>query len=139
MEWETFEEEMCCLYKKICESEYKPDIIIGIVRGGLIPARYLSTALDVDKMSAIEVVKDGEGRIVVAAPTYDLDGLEILLVEDVLESGKSLDVGKKYLESKGAIVKTACLYTIPVSEIEPDYYLKEIEYVMTFPWEIVSC
>lgn len=139
MEWETFEEEMCCLYKKICESDHKPDIIIGIVRGGLIPARYLSTLLDVKNMSAIEVAKDGEGRRVVAAPTYDIKGLEILLVEDVLESGKSLDVGEKYLVSKGATVKTACLYTMPESEIEPDYSLKEIEYVVTFPWEIVSC
>ena len=139
MDYETFVGEICQLGRKIKDSGYEPDMIIGILRGGAVPARYLSTALDVEDMSMIEVVKDGEGRRVVAAPTYDLDGLEIFLVEDVLESGKSLDVGKKYLESNGAIVKTACLYTMPVSEIEPDFSLKEIEYVVTFPWEIVSC
>jgi len=139
MDYETFVDEICRLGRKIKESDYEPDMIIGILRGGAVPARYLSTALGVEDMSMIEVVKDGEGRRVVAAPTYNIEGLEILLVEDMLESGKSLDVGKKYLVSNGAIVKTASLYTMPVSEIEPDYSLKEIESVMTFPWEIVSC
>ena len=139
MEWKTFEEEMCCLYKKICESDYKPDIIIGIVRGGLIPARYLSTLSDVKKMDTINVSKDDDKRTVLTEFNYNLKGKEILLVEDMLESGKSLIVVKEYLESKGAIVKTACLYTMPRSEIEPDYYLKEIEYVVTFPWENILC
>ncbi len=139
MDHETFEKEICLLSRKIKKFGYKPDMIIGILRGGAIPARYLSKALDVKKMSAIEVIKDGEGRRVVAAPTYDLEGLKILLVEDMLESGKSLDVGEKYLESKGAIVKTACFYIMPQSEIEPDLYLEEIEDVVDFPWETFFC
>ncbi|MCK5234489.1 MAG: hypothetical protein KAJ20_00405 [Candidatus Aenigmarchaeota archaeon] len=139
MDYVTFEDGICRLSRKIGESGYEPDMIIGILRGGAIPARYLSTALDVKKMSAIEVVKDGEGRRVVAAPTYDLDGLEILLVEDMLESGKSLDVGEKYLESKGAIVTTACFYIMPQTVIKPDFYLEEIEDVVNFPWENILC
>ena len=139
MNYKTFEDGICRLSRKIKDSGYEPDMIIGILRGGAIPARYLSKALDVKKMSAIEVIKDGEGRRVVAAPTYDLEGLKILLVEDMLESGKSLDVGEKYLESKGAIVKTACFYIMPQSEIEPDFYLEEIEDVVDFPWETFFC
>jgi len=52
----------------------------------------------------------------------------------MIETGRALIEGKKYLEARGAIVKTACLYTMPNSEITPDYSLEEIPKVMDFPW-----
>ncbi len=42
MNWDEFRSEIKDLAKKI---DYTPDIIIGIVRGGLIPARLLSGAI----------------------------------------------------------------------------------------------
>ena len=66
----------------------------------------------------------------------DLKGKTILLVEDMLETGRSLVVAKNYLEEKGATVKTVCLYTLPISEITPDYFLREVDAVIEFPWEV---
>ena len=57
MDWSSFESEIEMLSQKIQE---KPDLIIGIVRGGLIPARLLSTQLKVKKMHGLSVVKMGE-------------------------------------------------------------------------------
>jgi hypothetical protein len=53
----------------------------------------------------------------------------------MLEAGKSLIVAKEYLANKGADVKTACLYTMPISEIKPDFYIREVNDVIKFPWE----
>lgn len=132
MDWKTFKNDIKKLSEKI---SYKPDIIIGITRGGIVPARLLSTYLKVKKMYCISVVKNNEERSVVTEITENISGNNILLVEDMLETGRSIKVAKAYLEEKGANVKTAGLYTMPVSEIKPDYFLKEIDSVLEFPWE----
>ncbi len=132
MDWQTFESEIENLSKKI---DYQPDIIIGITRGGIVPARLLSRDLDVKPMYCLTVRKVGEERKVVNDVLDDLVDKNILLVEDMLETGRSLIVAKQYLESKGAKVKTACLYTMPISEIEPDFYLRQVKEVEKFPWE----
>ncbi|HEY4522583.1 MAG TPA: phosphoribosyltransferase family protein [Candidatus Paceibacterota bacterium] len=132
MNWDVLHQEVKDLAAKVGD---KPDIIIGIVRGGLIPARLLSSSLGVKEMYCLTVKKVGDERKVLSDITEDLSRKKILLVEDMLETGKSLQVAKEYLEAKGADVKTACLYTMPISEVKPDYSLKEISEVAHFPWE----
>lgn len=134
MQWLELEQEIKLLSQKITE---KPDILIGIVRGGLVPARLLSSLLHVKKMHCLSVEKMNDERKVVTEITEDLHGKHIVLIEDILETGKSLNVAKVYLESKGAIIKTACLYTLPTTQFKPDYFLRKIPEVIQFPWETV--
>jgi uncharacterized protein len=131
MDWHAFEKEVKDLSTKI---NYHPDIIIGITRGGIIPARLLSSYLKVKDMHCISVRKIGEERVV--TEIYDnLKSKKVLLVEDMLETGRSLIIAKKYLEYKGAKVKTACLYVMPISKITPDFFLRQVKRVEKFPWE----
>lgn len=132
MTWKQFEDEIKDLSRKI---DFSPDIIVGIVRGGIIPARFLSTFLHVKNMFCLTVQKSGSKRTITTSIDTDIKGKSILLVEDILETGKSMIVVKNYLEEKGAIVKTACLYTMPESVTKPDYYVKEISQEISFPWE----
>lgn len=132
MNWEILEKEVRDLAQKI---EYTPDCVIGIVRGGLVPARLLSSYLGVKEMYCLTVKKTEEGRKITTEITGDLNGKNVLLVEDMLETGKSLLVAKEYLEAKGAEVKTTCLYTMSISEVVPDYSLRQVEEVAKFPWE----
>lgn len=132
MNWQEFEKEIAVLSVKI---NYFPDIIVGIVRGGIIPARLLSSKLKVKGMYCLTIKKNNDGRRVTNEILEDLTGKKLLLVEDMLETGKSLIAAKQYFEEKGAIVKTTCLYTMPISEIKPDFYLREIKETIKFPWE----
>ena len=101
----------------------------------MIPARLLSSELKVKDMYAVTVKKIANERKVTSDILENLSGMKALLVEDMLETGRSLVVAKEYLESKGADVKTACLYTVPISELKPDFSLREVPEVMQFPWE----
>lgn len=132
MNWAELDQEIRQLAQKIAE---KPDIIVGVVRGGLVPARLLAARLNVKDMYAVTVKKVGDSRKVTSEISEEIEGKHILLVEDILETGKSLVVAKEYLESKGASVKTACLYTMQQTEIVPDYFLNQISEVQKFPWE----
>jgi hypoxanthine phosphoribosyltransferase len=132
MDWDTFAKEIKDLSAKV---DYHPDIIVGITRGGIMPARLLSTYLKVMDMYCLTVRKIGKERRVVTEILDDLVNKNVLLVEDMLETGKSLIAAKQYLESKGARVKTACLYVMPISEIVPDFSLRQVEKVEKFFWE----
>lgn len=132
MNWNTFELEIKNLSKKI---DFTPDYIVWIVRWWLIPARLLSEFLKVKSMFYLNVGKKEGERFVFWDVDYDLDWKSILLVEDMLETGKSLIIAKEWLEKRGSEVKTICLYTMPISECKPDFFLKEISEVIKFPWE----
>eukprot|EP00729_Bicosta_minor_P025628 gene25628-11362_t len=98
--------------------------------------RLLSTALKVKEMYCINVKKVGGGeRKVLTEILEDLAGKKLLLVEDMLETGRSLAVAKAHLEAKGATVQTACLYTMPHTEVPVDYSVKQVTEVIPFPWE----
>ncbi len=132
MTWDELQSEVADLSALV---EDKPDIIVGIVRGGLVPARLLSSALGVKEMYCITVKKEEGERRVSSEITEDISGKRVLLVEDMLETGKSLDVARIYLESKGAIVHTAALYTMPATTAACDYSLRVVPEIITFPWE----
>lgn len=132
MDWKKFEKEMQVLEKKI---HWKPDAVIGVVRGGVIPATVLANRFNIRKFYVIKVHHVGDGRKVKGEFEPRVAGKKVLLVEDMLKTGKSLEAAKEYLEKKGAHVKTACLYTMPHSIIAPDFSLKQVKEEVHFPWE----
>lgn len=132
MKWSEFEAEINRLAEKI---DFAANAIIGIARGGVIPAVLLSKRLKVKDMYVLKVRKEGNERRVIADILIDVSNKKILVVEDMLESGKSLSIAKEFLEQKGAEVKTCCLYTMSITETRPDYSLREVEEVVHFPWE----
>ena len=131
MTWDEFDSEMRKLANTI---NYRPDIVVGIARGGVIPAALLAKYLGVKDMFVLKLERDTPGRKISALAMKPVEHRKILLVEDMIETGRSLMVGKKFLEERGAEVKTACLYTMPISEMTPDYFLREIAEVALFPW-----
>jgi len=132
MTWTVFKKEILKLSHQI---NFEPDILIGITRGGLVPTRLLSSTLKVKDVYCLTVNKIGQKRKIQTEIKINFNNKKVLLIEDILETGKSLIDAKKYLETKGANVKTACLYLMPESEIKPDFYLKTINKLVTFPWE----
>ncbi len=132
MTWDEFDREMKALALKV---DYKPDGIVAVVRGGLVPSRLLARDLHVKEVYAITVRRVGDERKLTVDIVKDIAGEHILLVEDMLETGRGLILAKEHLEARGAFVKTACLYIMPTSEIKPDFFLKEVDDVVRFPWE----
>ena len=83
MGWQTFEQEIKKLSEKIEFNNYHPDMIFGITRGGVVPARLLSSSLLVKDMICISVRKIGGERKVITDILDDIFGKNVLLVEDM--------------------------------------------------------
>nr|WP_076389607.1 phosphoribosyltransferase [Vaginimicrobium propionicum] len=140
--WEIFGTAIRTLAKQIADSDFTPEVILGIARGGLIPAGGLTYALDVKLTDAINVefytdIAKTLPDPVLLAPMLDVDaikGKKLLVVDDVVDSGRTLALVLQLLAEAGADVKSAVIYAKPTTVIEPDYVWKRTERWIAFPW-----
>lgn len=141
--WDQIYDMLIELADKIRGDGFKPDIILGISRGGWLPTRVLSDLLDNPHVASVGV----EFYVGVAEANYEpkltqpisvsvLDK-KILLVDDVVDTGKSATLIKAHLHREGVKeAKILTLYYKPWSIVRPDYYGKDTSDWIVFPWEI---
>jgi len=141
--WNQMYDMLLNLTEKIRKNGFKPDIIVGVSRGGWPPARVLSDLMGNPNLANVRVefylgVAETKGEPTLTQPvSVAVDGKKILLVDEVADTGKSLKLVKKHLTENGATeVKIATVYYKPWSIIKPDYYEKETCQWIVFPWEI---
>ncbi|MHA1859206.1 MAG: phosphoribosyltransferase, partial [Candidatus Thorarchaeota archaeon] len=121
----------------------EPNVIVGIARGGWIPARILSDVLYTQTMWNVRIeyytelgVRGPEPRVTQPL-SVPLEGKKILLVDEVADTGESLHHATEYIKSLGvAEVRTAVLHLKPTSVVRPDYYIQEVSAWIVYPWEI---
>ncbi|MBN2014417.1 MAG: phosphoribosyltransferase [Candidatus Altiarchaeota archaeon] len=132
---------------KIIELGYRPDVIVGILRGGLVPAMNLSDLLGIYNILTVRVRHWGvtatkDGRAVLDVPlNQDLSGKKILLVDDLTDTGESFMVSLEHIKTLNpADVKTAALIHKSSSSMKPDFYAeeaKEWKWII-LPWNLTE-
>jgi len=126
------------------KDKFKPDIIIGVSRGGWVPARFLSDYLDIGIMASVGVKSyahtEKKGKpVIVEKLGADITGLKVLVVDEVVDSGETLEVLKEYFASlKPKQVKYASLHYKPWAKLKPDYYAAESKDWIVYPWGLVE-
>jgi len=141
--WDQIYDMLLNMAEKIRKSRFKPDIIVGISRGGWPPARVLSDLLDNPNLANVRAefylgVAETKGEPTLTQPvSIPVANKKVLMVDEVADTGKSLKLTKGHILEKGAAqVKIATVYYKPWSIIKPDYYEKETTRWIVFPWEI---
>ncbi|MFP4005738.1 MAG: phosphoribosyltransferase [Candidatus Hadarchaeia archaeon] len=123
------------------KDDYDPDVIVGIARGGLVPAVRLSHLMNDLLMRVIHVKYYEDFEKTMDEPEIfwsDVKKLEgkVLVVDDVADSGKTLEVVLKHLEKRtGNGLRVATIAYKPSSKIKPDYFVYKTEKWLVFPWE----
>ncbi|KON33185.1 MAG: hypothetical protein AC479_05435 [miscellaneous Crenarchaeota group-6 archaeon AD8-1] len=141
--WKQIHKMLIKQSKKILSDHFIPNIIIAVTRGGWIPARLLSDLLEVHNITTIGIKSYSNIATKMNQPIINqklkilISGKKILLVDDVADSGESLQLAKKHiLKQNNVELKIATIYKKNKSKIDPDYYEKTIKNWIIFPWEI---
>ncbi len=137
-------EEVCSLAFELSQKVrrgFSPDTVIGVVRGGLVPARLLADSLEVSTMLTVGVSfykdiaqREKQPRITQALP-FHMSGEHLLVVDDVADTGKSLELVLSELKKAKRDARTATLYKKPWVEFNPDFYVRQTDAWIIFPWE----
>ncbi len=130
------------LSERIVASGFKPDIIVGIARGGWIPARILSDVLYMESLQNIRIeyytdvgVKGKEPKITQPL-TGSLEGQSVLIVDEIADTGDSLYHAINHVKDLSVEEhRSAVLHLKPTSRVIPDYSMVRTSSWVVYPWE----
>ena len=137
------------IFNQIKQDGFEPDIILAIARGGWLPARILSDCFDSSGQESVEVISvttkyyagiGKQSKRVVLQQEYgrSLVGLNVLIVDDVSDTGHTMEFVIKYVRWLGAEdIKVATVLYKPGTVVTPDYYAKDVDRSVwiVFPYE----
>ena len=130
------------LAQQVVDSEFEPDIVLSIARGGLGLGMGLGYALDVKNLSTVNVefytgVNERLDVPIMLPPTpdaIDLTGLRVLITDDVADTGRTLELVREYCAGHVAEARTAVVYEKPQTVVQADYVWRRTDKWIHFPW-----
>lgn len=140
--WEAYGVGVRELAQQVADSGFVPDVVLGIARGGLIPAGSLAYAIDCKNLFTISVeFYTGVGSrldVPVMLPPFldahDLDDTAVLIVDDVADTGRTLELVADFCAGHVRESRTAVLYEKPQSVIRCDHVWRRTDRWINFPW-----
>jgi len=138
-------DELCALLTELAKSiraKYRPEVIIGIARGGIIPARIAADLLDVSTIGTIGVafyenVGERMRRPVITQPlNISVEDKRVLVVDDIADTGESLGLVAAKVKGRVKELKTATILRKPWANFIPDFSARETDAWVVFPWEL---
>ena len=130
------------LAHQIRNSQFQPEIVLSIARGGFFLGAALGFALGVKNSftMSVEFYTGIEERLpmpVVLPPVpnkVDLKGATVLIADDVADSGETLRLVQDFWRGTVKEARTVVLYEKPRSVVKPDYVWRKTEKWIEFPW-----
>jgi hypoxanthine phosphoribosyltransferase len=146
LSWDDFGAATRAISRTIVADGFEPEVVVAIARGGLLPGGAIAYGLGAKNCGALNVeFYTGVGTVLdvpeVLPPALDLSylsGRRVLLVDDVADSGRTLDLAVRLLGRHGAEVRSAVIYTKPSTIIQPDYSWKDTDLWIDFPWSALG-
>jgi uncharacterized protein len=158
--WQDIEGQTQEILRQITLSNWRPDYVVGLTRGGLVPANLISQYLEC-RMETLKVsLRDGEQAETNCWMAEDAFGYDnntrknILIVDDINDTGATLNWIRQDWQSScfatspvwdsiwGHNVRVACLYDNESShsELDVSYSAVTINKAaenswIVFPWE----
>jgi uncharacterized protein len=91
--WQDVERQTQEILRQLQQDAWRPDYVVGLTRGGLVPANLVSQYLEVPmeclKVSLRDDASQPESNLWMAEDAYE--GKRILIVDDINDSGATLN------------------------------------------------
>lgn len=116
--------------------------VIGIARGGLVPATIMSHIFEADLLAYnVKSYKGKKQEGFRVVQDFDLDSIpedsKVLVIDDICDSGNTIKEVRKLIGTRYSFVRYAALFTKKGSKHNIDHYGIEVkdENWLQFPWE----
>jgi hypoxanthine phosphoribosyltransferase len=136
--WARFGE--LCKELALAVAAYDPEIVVGIAKGGVLPAAVLASLLR-REFYPVRLSRRHDDRIVRDRPALltplpaAVAGKRVIVVDEITVSGETLRLAAQEALRLGAVaVKTATLFVHGDSR-RPDYFVLETDDLILNPWD----
>ena len=130
------------------DDSFEPDVVVALARGGWFAGRCICDFLGLDDLTSLKMEhyvgtaqKSGEPEIRYPMPEGSVEGKDVLIIDDIADTGGSIRHAHEYVEDRGAAsIRTATLQLLGTSEFQPDYVgerLQEWTWVV-YPWNFIE-
>ncbi|PVX27281.1 MAG: phosphoribosyltransferase [Candidatus Bathyarchaeum sp.] len=146
MDWNYFYRLAKKVANQINSSGYKPDIIVGLARGGWVLARVLCDFVGVKDLVSLKVehwgvtaTPDGKAKLKHLL-NVDLAAKKVLVVDDITDTGESMRVTVEYLKTLNpSEIRTASLQHLTCAKFKADYVGEVLPWRwVIFPWNFTE-
>jgi hypoxanthine phosphoribosyltransferase len=142
MSWDDLGAGARELAQMVADDAWRPDIVLGIARGGLLVAGAIGYALGVKNTFTMNVefytgIDERLDVPMILPPVPDLvdfADFKVLIADDVADTGATLELVKDFCAGKVAEVRCAVLYEKPRSTVRCEYVWRRTDRWITFPW-----
>jgi hypoxanthine phosphoribosyltransferase len=142
LSYSQFGEAVIELARQIKKSDFQPDIVLSIARGGFFLGAALGYALGVKNSftMSVEFYTGIDQRLpmpVVLPPVpskVELNGATVLIADDVADSGETLKLVQDFWRGTVKEARSVVLYEKPRSIVKPDYSWRSTDKWIEFPW-----
>lgn len=133
--------------EEVKSSGFWPTTVVGLARGGWVPARLMCDFLGITDLLSLKVerwLQTGKTKdeTTIRYPlTRDLTGKRLLVIDDIADAGKSLMDSLEYLKKLcPEEMKVATMHYFPESKFKPDFYGEEIKARtwLIYPWNWIE-
>lgn len=133
------------LARRLRQENFRIDVIVAIARGGYVPGRLLSDMLGIHDLTSFKIEHyQGAYKQHEAYVKYplnaDINERNVLLLDDVCDSGDTFTVGVEHIQQCGKVneIRTAALHLKTVSKYIPDFYVETVSEWrwLIYPWAV---
>jgi len=133
------------LVRQLRKANFRIDVIVAIARGGYIPGRLLSDMLGIYDLTCFKIehyqgAYKQQETFVKYPLNADINGRNVLLLDDVCDSGDTFAVGVEHIRQCGTVneMRTAALHLKTVSKFVPDFYVETVSVWrwLIYPWAV---
>ncbi len=121
--------------------EFKPEVIVGIARGGLTLSHALAEGMDIREVQTLRTELYDKtckrDMLSIFGECNFRDVSRVLVVDDISDSGDTLKAVMSHLTLKHSKIefKSSTLFYKKTSVFEPDFWIKEADDWIDFFWE----
>ena len=128
--------------------DFEPDVVVALARGGWFAGRCTCDFLGLDDLTSLKMEhyvgtaeKAEEPQIRYPMPEGSVEGKDVLIIDDIADTGGSIRRAEEYVEERDAAeIRTATLQLLGTSEFEPDFVGERLERWtwVVYPWNFIE-
>lgn len=133
--WDEFHRDTRALAQRLLTSGKQWRGIVGIARGGLIPAAIVAREMNIRLVDTICIASydhDKQGDVQILK-TVAGDGSDLLLIDDLVDTGVTANIARELLP----LATMAAIYAKPAGMASARYWQREFsqDTWIHFPWD----